>query len=92
MQMARLSVNKSGDPFEVILAAALTQLAVRQADGMVPIRKAQPAMVNGNFTVTVGKPLTSTRGFKTAGCAWPPCEHNITDPSFKSNPGMVSFF
>src|SRR5450631_856297 len=40
--------------------------------------------------VTVGWPLTVTRGFGTVAWACPPCEHSTVAPTCTRNPGMFS--
>jgi len=79
--MAWLSSNNSGCPFEVTLVAAVTNCAVTHG----PLAaggggSAQPATTYGEAMVTVGCPLTSTRGFTTVGCACPACEQSTVAP------------
>src|SRR5258706_11002137 len=38
--------------------------------------------------VTVGWPITVTRGLGTVGCAWPPCEQSTVAPTCRRNPGI----
>lgn len=38
--------------------------------------------------MTVGCPLTVTRGFGTVGVAWPPCEHITVAPTWTRKPGI----
>src|SRR5713101_8334688 len=37
--------------------------------------------------VTVGCPVTVTRGLGTVGCACPPCAHSTVAPTWSKNPG-----
>ena len=72
-QVAWLSSSNNGWPFEVSRVAAVVHCAVTQG-GWVPDDSAgsvQPATIYDAATVTVGMPITFTRGFGTVGCAWP---------------------
>jgi hypothetical protein len=69
-QIAWLSSSKSGWPFDVTRNALVTHCAVTQ--GPLPAVGggiAQPATTYGADTVTVGCPMTVTRGLGTVGCA-----------------------
>ena len=75
-QIAWLSSNRSGCPLDVTRVAPVIHWAVTQgplaAGGGGSV---QPATTYGVASVTVGWPLTVTRGFGTVGCAWPPWAH-----------------
>src|SRR5260370_37275376 len=49
---------------------------------------AQPATTYGAAIVTVGCPMTVTRGFGTVGCACPPGDHRTVAPTCTRNPGI----
>jgi hypothetical protein len=63
-------MSRTGCPFDVTLVAAVTHIAVTQgpfaAGGGGNV---QPATTYGAGIVTIGCPLTVTRGFGTVGCA-----------------------
>ena len=50
----------------------------------------QPATVYGAVIVTVGCPLTSTRGLGAVGIALPPCAQITEAPRWRSGPGIVT--
>src|SRR5258706_7612237 len=89
-QIAWLLCTSSGCPFESTRVVPASHWAVTHG----PLAaggggRAQPATTYGGASVTVGWPLTSTRGFGTVGWAWPPCEHRTGAPTCKSNPGIA---
>jgi hypothetical protein len=88
-QMAWLSINNNGTPPLVTRAAAETYCAVTQ--GPLPDGgggKGQPATAYIVVSVTVGWPLTSTRGFGDVGVACPAWAHMTVAPKCKRNPGI----
>lgn len=70
-QIAWLSISTSGCPLLVTRVAATIHWAVMHGLGATGTN-GQPATTYGAVIVTVGWPLTSTRGFGTVGCACPP--------------------
>jgi hypothetical protein len=67
-QTAWLSCKSTGKPFDVILKALVTHCAVTQ--GPLPLGgggKGQPATAYGAAFITMGWPLTVTRGLVTVG-------------------------
>lgn len=89
-QIAWLLNTTKGCPFEVTRVEPTSHWAVTQG----PLAaggggRAQPATTYGAAIVTVGWPLTVTRGFGAVGCACPPCEHSTVAPTCTRNPGMV---
>ena len=81
-QVAWLSNNSNGCPFEVMRVAALVHCAVTQGPLAVGGGgNAQPATVYGAVIVTVGWPLTVTREFGVVGVACPPCEQSTCAPT-----------
>lgn len=54
-------------PLEIILVAAVTQVAVIQGLGAPDILKGQPAIIYGAGCITIGWPLTKTLGLVTVG-------------------------
>ena len=68
VQTARLSVSTTGWPFDITRVAATTHWAVTQGRPLT----GHPAMRYGVVIVTMGCPLTSTRGFGAVGVAMPP--------------------
>jgi hypothetical protein len=66
-QTAWLSNNKTGIPLEITLVAALTHWAVIHGLGAPETLNGHPATINGAGNVTIGCPLTITRGFVTVG-------------------------
>src|SRR2546427_13262908 len=69
-QIAWLSSNNSGWPFEVTGVAAVMNCAVTleplAAGG---VGRAQPTATGGAARVTVGAPFSLTRGIGSGGCA-----------------------
>jgi hypothetical protein len=78
---ALLSMSSTGWPLDNTLREAVDHEAVTQGSGFEPLTNGQPAMVYGAGMVTMGWPLTSTRGFGAEGCATPPCAHWATAPT-----------
>jgi hypothetical protein len=69
-QIAWLSNSNNGCPLEVIRVAEVIHCAVTH--GPLPAIGggiAQPAMTQTSAMVSVGMPLTVTRGFTATGCA-----------------------
>jgi len=90
-QIAWLSISSTGIPFDKTRVAPLTHCAVTQgppAGG----GNVQPAMTYGAGSVTMGWPLTNTRGFGAVGCACPACEQSTVAPRWSKGPGMMSLF
>src|SRR5689334_17361040 len=90
-QIAWLSSSSSGWPLEVTRVAELTNCAVTH--GPLPAvggGSVQPAITYGLAMVTVGMPLTVTRGLGTVGCAWPACEQSTVAPTWRRVPGMAT--
>ena len=90
-QMAWLSSKSSGTPLDKTRVAEVTHCAVTQG----PLAaggggSAQPAMTYGFARVTVGWPLTITRGLGTVGCACPACEQRTVAPTWSRKPGIFS--
>ena len=80
-QVAWLSCNNTGCPLEVTRVAALTNCAVTQG----PLAAAgggnvQPAIAYVVGSVTIGWPLTNTRGLGAVGVACPAWEHKTVAP------------
>jgi hypothetical protein len=75
VQMAWLSNNNTGIPFDRMRVAPVTHWAVTHGTGLPETLKGQPATVYGDDWVTMGWPLTVTRGFVTVGCACPAWAH-----------------
>src|SRR5579864_2821792 len=83
----------SGWPFESTRVEPETGIHVAFTQGPLPPGgggKAQPATMYGPATVTVGSPLTVTRGLGTVGVACPPCAHITVAPTCTRNPGILS--
>ena len=80
-QIAWLSISTNGCPLEVTRVAATIHCAVTHGTGPPLTLNGQPATTYGAAIVTVGWPLTSTRGFGTVGCAWPPCAQSTVAPT-----------
>src|SRR5262245_13439981 len=81
-QIAWLSSNNNGWPFEMTRVAAVTNCAVTHG----PLAaggggSAQPATTYGVGSVTVGMPFTNTRGLGAVGCACPACEQSAVAPT-----------
>jgi hypothetical protein len=91
-QMAWLSSKSSGTPFDKTRVAEVTHCAVTQgplaAGGGGSV---QPATTYGLARVTVGWPLTITRGLGTVGCACPACEQRTVAPTCSRKPGILPF-
>src|SRR5579871_4929129 len=90
-QMAWLLSTTSGCPLDVTRVeptshCPLTQGPLAAGGG----GRAQPATTYGAMIVTVGWPLTVTRGLGAVGCACPPCEHSTVAPTCTRNPGIPS--
>src|SRR3954447_14723665 len=68
-QIAWLSMSTRGWPPLVTRSAPVTHWAVRHGTGEPLTLNGHPATTQGAATVTVGWPLTSTRGF--GAVAWP---------------------
>jgi hypothetical protein len=80
--MAWLSSSGKGWPFDVMRVAAVVHWAVTQ--GPLPFGgggNVQPATAKGAAIVTVGWPLTVTRGLGTVGVASPAWEHFTCAPT-----------
>jgi hypothetical protein len=75
---------------EVTRVAAVTNCAVTHGP-FAPGGggSAQPATSHGAGIVTLGWPLTVTRGFGTVACACPPCEQSTLTPTWMRKPGIV---
>src|SRR5829696_5102822 len=90
-QMAWLSSKSSGTPLDKTRVAEVTHCAVTQgplaAGGGGSV---QPATTYGLARVTVGWPLTITRGLGTVGCACPACEQRTVAPTWSRKPGILS--
>src|SRR5688500_12529513 len=76
-QTAWLLCTRRGCPFETTRVVPTSHCAVTQG----PLAaggggNVHPATTYGAASVTVGCPLTVTRGFGTVGCAWPACVHS----------------
>jgi hypothetical protein len=91
-QTAWLSNNKTGIPLEVTLVAAVTHWAVMQGLGAPEILNGHPATINGAGRVTMGCPLTITRGFVTVGWACPACAHCTVAPRCSKKPGINNYY
>src|SRR5690348_7427314 len=89
-QIAWLSNNSNGCPLEVTRVAAVTNCALTQGP-FAPGGggSAQPTINHGAAIVTVGWPLTITRGFGVVGCACPACEQSTLAPTWRTKPGIV---
>jgi len=80
-QIAWLSISNNGWPFENTRVAQVTNCAVTHGPFAAGGGgNAHPATRYGAAIVTVGMPLTSTRGFGTVGCACPPCAQSTVAP------------
>src|SRR5689334_17572723 len=87
--IAWLSKQSSGCPLEVTRIEPLTNCAVTQG----PLAaggggNAQPAITQGADRLTVGCPLTVTRGLGTVACACPACEQSTVAPTWMRNPAI----
>jgi hypothetical protein len=81
-QIAWLSKQSNGWPFEVTRVAAVTNCAVTQGPFAAGGGgSAQPATTQGPAMVTVGWPLTATRGFGVIAWACPAWEHRTVAPT-----------
>src|SRR6185312_7772690 len=89
-QIAWLSNSSSGWPLEVTRVAAVTNCALTHGPFAAGGGgSAQPATSHGAGIVTLGWPLTVTRGFGAVACAWPPCEQSTLAPTWMRKPGIV---
>ena len=68
-QIAWLSNNNTGIPFENTRVAPVIQVAVTHGTGEPETLNGHPAIMYGTDWVTTGCPLTSTLGFGVTGCA-----------------------
>ena len=81
VHIAWLSINKTGIPFDITRVAPLTHCAVTQGMGLpAGVVNGQPATVCGEGCITIGWPLTVTRGLVTVGWACPACAHRTVAP------------
>jgi hypothetical protein len=71
-QIAWLSISTSGWPLDKTRKAATAHCAVTQGTGPPATLNGQAAITYGAVMMTVGWPLTSTRGFGAVGVAMPP--------------------
>lgn len=67
MHVAWLSISNTGIPFDKTLVAATVHCAVTHGTGEPDTLNGQPATAYGAACVTIGWPLTSTRGFGAVG-------------------------
>src|SRR5262245_20010122 len=80
-QIAWLSSSSRGWPLEVTRVAAVTNCAVIQGPlAAVGGGRVQPATTYGVGKVTVGIPLTVTRGLVTGVSACPACAQSTVAP------------
>jgi hypothetical protein len=90
-QVAWLSISKTGAPSEVTRVAKLINCAVTQGPPATGGR-VHPATAYGLSFVTIGCPITITRGLGARGVAWPPCEQVTIAFRWSSGPGIFAVF
>ena len=81
----------TGCPFDVTRVAATTHCPVIHGDGAPDTLNGHPAIAYGAAIVTVGCPLTSTRGLGEVGVAVPACAQSTVAPTCRSGPGIASY-
>src|SRR3954462_2727304 len=89
-QMAWLSINRTGWPLERMRVEPVIHWAVTHGPfAIMGGGNKQPATTYGAVILTMGCPLTVTRGFGTVGCACPKWEQRTCAPTWSRNPGMA---
>src|SRR5262252_1854621 len=87
-QMAWLSINSTGMPFDKTRVDPMTNCAVTHGPfAAIGGGSGQPAITYGVGRFTIGCPLTRTRGFGAVGVACPPWAQSTVAPTCRRNPG-----